>query len=76
MADKERDELLSIIAKQTSVIGKLAEELAESNKQIEHLTKQVEELTAALNAKKTKRTATTVHGRRPATDITNRAQRA
>ena len=55
MADKERDELLSIIAKQTSVIGKLAEELAESNKQIEHLTKQVEELTAALNAKKTKK---------------------
>ncbi len=40
MADKERDELLSIIAKQTSVIGRLAEELKESNKRIEYLTKQ------------------------------------
>lgn len=55
MADKERDELLSIIAKQTSVIGRLAEELAESNKRVEILTKQVEELTVALNAKKTKK---------------------
>lgn len=55
MADKERDELLGIIAKQTSVIGRLAEELAESNKRVEILTKQVEELTVALNAKKTKK---------------------
>ena len=31
MADKERDELLGIIARQTSVIGRMAEELAESS---------------------------------------------
>lgn len=55
MADKERDELLGIIAELTSVIARLTSEQAESNKRIEYLTKQVEELSAALKAKKTKK---------------------
>jgi len=52
MADKEKEELLGIIAELTSVIARLSAEQAESNKRIEYLTKQVEELSAALKAKR------------------------
>ena len=55
MADKEKEELLSIITELTSVIVRLTAEQAESNKRIEYLTRQVEELSAALKAKRTKK---------------------
>lgn len=45
MADKEREELLAIIADLTATVARMSEELAESNRKIS-------ELTEALNAKK------------------------
>ena len=45
MADKEREELLAIIADLSATVAKMSEELIESNRKIA-------ELTEALNAKK------------------------